>query len=189
MKRIRCRGWALTEFLVGIAVISMMTVSLLQFISFAGDVWQRNQLNVGLTAEATTALDLISREMSSALAVSLPIVGNSGSELVFTKTVRDSCQPACSGAATFKIALSTRELSVAYFSDLSAGWSVDTVDGDKKLNTDRYAFPFARHVEAITFTRVNVNRLDVELTLSAKRATDGLDKEVKMKRTILIPQA
>ena len=181
-------GFTLAEVLVAVSVISLMLVSLLQFVSFAGDVWQRNQLNIGLTAEAGVVLDLLEREMGGAVALSAPAIGASGSSVSFTKLIKDNCSPSCTAQATFTVGKNGRTAAIAYDGSIAAGWSAGSGDGHQKLNTDRYAFPFARHVETLVFTRNNSNQLHIELVVNATRDTDGLDKEVRMSKTVLLPQ-
>ena len=196
-------GFSLVEVVVSVMIIAMMMTSLLTFVSYGGEIWQRNHLHTSLNNEGIMLLDAVEREMSMAVAVSIPAVGDAtGDVLRYKKDVYDWAGPPRNKATTpefrFYLQPGTRIVSSQYVTGTlaapdttTAGWAVQTTDpaGNevKKLVTKLFDYDLARHVLTFDVTRRSTNRVEVRIVLNLKRAQDGLEQRMEMKRDMMIP--
>jgi len=196
------RGFSLVEVVVSIGIIAMMITALLSFVSFGGELWQKNHMFTALTNEGNMLLDAVEREMSAATAVSIPTVGAAADdELRYTKDIYDWAGPPRNKAITpnFRIYLQagTRIVSSEYVTgtlvdpDTTAGWAVISTDpvGNevKKLVTKLFSYDLARHIRTFDVTRPSTNRVEIRVVLNLKRAEDGVERRIEMKRELMIP--
>lgn len=194
MKIISKSGFTLAEITISIVIISMMMVSLLEVVAYAGEVWQRSHMTNSLTSEGQMVLDAIEREMGFAVEVREPDIGDPAtSTLEYDKIVFDYSH-ANSSSATFKIEklpLERRVYSKYTESSLFAGgWtyandSLISPPPAKEFVRSRYNYDLSRHVDTLEMTRTTNHILDCRVVLIAT-ATNGLVKEFIFSRSIVI---
>jgi len=201
----RCRGFTMVEVLVAGMVIASMMVVLLNFVSYAGEIWQRGHINMTLSAEGNMLLEAIEREMNFATGITSPAVSATTNSIVFNRDVSVYCSTHGYETVNARFIIGdegpdTTIASIAFidadgtpgppvnpFSPITT-WSIGAADAHFTLNVDRFQYVLSRHINTLNITRVTTNRIEVEVVLRTKRAEDGFEKKVAFNRSIVIPR-
>ncbi|MBU1105101.1 MAG: prepilin-type N-terminal cleavage/methylation domain-containing protein [Candidatus Riflebacteria bacterium] len=186
-------GFTLVEVLVSSIVIAMMMMSILGFVAYASEVWQRTHFATTLASEGQMLLDTFDREMSFASAIISPNVGAPAtSTIIYKRTVFDYNRANSTASCSFRIEKHPTERRV--YSKYNEGtldtlWTVanDPANVAKQLARSRHNYDLGRHVDTLEITRVSANRVDVRVVLKSRRLDDEFETENEYFRSVLVP--
>ena len=80
------RGFSLTEVLVATIVMSMIMGSVLAFVQYAGDIWQKGNEKISSQNYSRMAFELLKQDLLEAKEVTSPKVGNNAYRIIYKKT-------------------------------------------------------------------------------------------------------
>lgn len=182
-------GSLLIEILVSTMIIAMMMSTLFGFVSFAGEIWRKTHSSVNLMNEGNMLMDTIERELNVALLVTSPAVAADVPALVYQKTISDY-NGTFGHDGVFKISFDgpTRTVSLSIFSapTTDGGWTIATVDGINKANSYYYNYDISKHVKSLSFNRTSERLMIITAVLAVKSENGKIDKEIVLKRNIIM---
>lgn len=186
-------GFTLVEILVSTMIIAMMMTSIITFVSYGGEVWQRTHFATTLAGEGQMILDSLDREMSFASSIVTPIVGAVATSTVVYRKIVFDFDRANSASCTFIIEKDlTKKRVYSIFVEGSYSpllWTTanDPANVAKEIARSRHNYDLGRNVDSLEITRVSTNRIDVRVVLKSKRPNDEYETENVFSRSILIP--
>ena len=80
------KGFSLTEVLVATIVMSMIMGSVLAFVQYAGNIWQKGNEKISSQNYSRMTFELLKQDLLEATSVSTPKVGFSSNRIIYKKT-------------------------------------------------------------------------------------------------------
>lgn len=189
-------GFSLGEVVVSSAVMALMMVWLFNFVDVAGSLWQTSHAKVNLANEANVLLDAIERELSVATSLTFPSVGATEGELRYSKLVSDYHTPtAIMVDLDFRIlhdslthAVSKEVLFTApkWPAAEIAGWSIDSMNGEKIVVTSQHNFDLGRNVLELDVFRRHNKLVEITAVLGVIDAQGSISRKISVSRNIVL---
>lgn len=181
-------GFTLVEVIVATTVMAFMMVALLQFVSFAGEVWQRTHQAVTLSTEGNALLDTIERELAAAKVITSPMPGAAAANSVrFIKTVSDYQGTPVKGDAGLEILWDApNKIVKTQIIALPTTWTSATTGGAKVMDTDMYNYPLTRNVIDFQVIRTSTNLIDFYVKIEIERNAKEDTRTTEVRRSVLL---
>ncbi|NLI76273.1 MAG: prepilin-type N-terminal cleavage/methylation domain-containing protein [Candidatus Riflebacteria bacterium] len=168
-------GFTLIEIVIATTVMALMVVSLLSFVSFGSDIWQRGEQAMNLTNSYRGIAELITSDMMGATALRNPVEG--GGVATFLEYDLTIASGPTIGTATFQVqwdsptrTLRRKIMAVPAPSAAIAAALVPTVADEStstKIARTRYEFIIARNVATFAVTRLSNWTVAVQVGLQS----------------------
>ena len=191
----RRRGFNLAEVVVASAVMAMMMVALIGYVHSAGQMWQKSHETISLTNEGNTLLDYVERELWQAKSISVPAIGDSSSNLIYSKLVSDYQAVATQTEVDFQItadfttgvaSTSLLTTSAKWTNATAGGWGIGTTLAAKKVLLAHHNFDLCANLKGIKFYRRANRLLEIIAIFSIPKADDDYEREIEFKRMVIM---
>ena len=188
-------GFSLVEIVVSTAVIAFLMTSLFNYVSMAGTIWQKTHETITLSNEGNMLLDTIEKDLWESAMVAMPTVGATSSILQYSKRVSDYQADPEFVRLRFEVSFdpAINTVTKTLFDNTAAisalGWEDDSLAsgtlGPNRVVRSHHTYTLARSVKAFNVNRKGHRLIEIDVLLGTTDSA-GNEKEVRMKRTVLV---